>query len=398
MTARLLLVLASTAVILSAAEVQPDQPSNLTVHEWGTFTSVAAEDGSAIDWDALGGKDDLPKFVNSFGYRCFKWRVTGTVRMETPVVYFYSPRALEADVKVSFPQGLITEWYPQAQYEVFQKSRAAGSLYRLEPSLNGIDTSLKSLTGMIEWPSIKVEPNTSPALPNETALSRYYAARRTDSAPIAVGDQHEKFLFYRGVGNFPVPLSARVIGNGSIAVENHDAEPVPFVILFENHGGHLGYRNAGTLRNAITLDSPSLDSSLPVLRNELESALAAQGLFPKEAEAMVETWHDSWFEEGTRLIYVVPSRAIESFLPLHVDPAPSQTVRAFVGRIELITPQTKRSVEDAIARGDWPTIERYGRFLDPILKRIVSENPFLTNWMEQVRQRIWSSIDAAACR
>src|ERR1700727_239564 len=109
MTARLLLVLASTAVILSAAEVQPDQPSNLTVHEWGTFTSVAAEDGSAIDWDALGGKDDLPKFVNSFGYRCFKWRVTGKVRMETPVVYFYSPRALEADVKVSFPQGLITE-------------------------------------------------------------------------------------------------------------------------------------------------------------------------------------------------------------------------------------------------------------------------------------------------
>ena len=46
------------------------QPSDLTVHEWGTFTSVAGEDGSAIDWDALGGKNDLPGFVNSFGYRC----------------------------------------------------------------------------------------------------------------------------------------------------------------------------------------------------------------------------------------------------------------------------------------------------------------------------------------
>ena len=88
------------------------------VHEWGTFTSVAGEDGSAIDWDALGGKDDLPGFVNNFGYCGFKWRLTGTVRMETPVMYFYSSRELDARVKVAFPQGLITEWYPQAEYTV----------------------------------------------------------------------------------------------------------------------------------------------------------------------------------------------------------------------------------------------------------------------------------------
>ncbi len=344
----------------------------------------------------LGGKDDLPGFVNDFGYRCFKWRVTGTVRMETPVMYFYSSEELDAHVKVSFPRGLITEWYPKADYQVFQKSGIDGATHRLEPNPYGFDTTLKSLTGAIEWSNIKVEPNTSPALPTEDAPSRYYAARGTDSAPIAVGDEHEKFLFYRGVGRFPIPLSARIASDGSIAVENHGGEPIPTVILFENRSDQMGYRNAGAVKDAVTLDSPVLDSSLPALRTELEGALVAQGLFPKEAQAMVETWRDSWFEEGMRLIYIVPSRAVDAFLPLHVDPAPSQTARVFVGRVELITPEITRTVEEAMARGDWSAIQHYGRFLDPILARIVSENPALKNQIAQVRQNIWNSINAGA--
>src|SRR3984885_1126604 len=396
---RLVLIFASASAILSAAEVQTAPTGDLTIHEWGTFTSVAGQDGCAVDWDALGGANDLPRFVNDFGYRCFKWRVTGTVRMETPVMYFYSPQTLEARVRISFPKGLITEWYPQAQYEVFQKSGSDGAMHRMdEKQPYAFDTSLGSITGAIEWPSIQVEPNTSPALPTETAPSRYYAARQTDSAPITVGDQHEKFLFYRGVGRFPVPLSARMGGDGSVEVKNRGAEAVPTVILFENHEGHLRFHNGAVVKSAVTFDAPSLDSSLPALRNELENALTAQGLFPLEAQAMVETWRDSWFEEGTRLIYIVPSRAVDAFLPLDVNPAPSQTARVFVGRIELITPEATRSVEEAIAAGDWPTIQRHGRFLDPILDRIVAEMPSMKDPVEQVREKIGNSIAAGACR
>ncbi len=37
----------------------------LIAHEWGTFTSVAGEDGSAIRWAPLSlGAPDLPCFVN----------------------------------------------------------------------------------------------------------------------------------------------------------------------------------------------------------------------------------------------------------------------------------------------------------------------------------------------
>jgi hypothetical protein len=308
--------------------------------------------------------------------------------METPVMYFYSPRELDASVRVAFPQGLITEWYPRAEYEVFQKSRLDGSVRRLETNLNGIDTSLRSLTGAIEWRNIKVQPDTSPALPVESAPSRYYTARGTDAAPIAVGNQHEKFLFYRGVGRFPVPIAARLSGDGKVVVENRGVDPIPSVILFENRGGRLGYRNAGALQDAVTLDSPSLDSGLAALRNDLETALIAQGLFPKEAQAMVETWRDSWFEEGSRLIYIVPSRAIDAILPLQVDPAPSQTARVFVGRIELITPETTRAAEEAMVTGDRSTMQRYGRFLDPILQRISAESPAKASQVEQFRQSL----------
>src|SRR6266851_7392348 len=80
----------SAAAFLMAAELHSVLPGDLKVHEWGTFTSVAGEDGSAVDWDTLGCKSDLPRFVNDYGYRGFKWRLQGTVRMETPVMYFYS--------------------------------------------------------------------------------------------------------------------------------------------------------------------------------------------------------------------------------------------------------------------------------------------------------------------
>jgi hypothetical protein len=357
-----------TAALLPAANIQSAPSSALTVHEWGTFTSVAGADGSAIEWDVLGCRSDLPAFVNA-EWSIIKSSLSGTVRMETPVMYFYSAQELDAHVKVKFPNGRMTEWYPQAKH----------------------DSSLNTM----EWQDVKIQPNTTPALLVENGPNRYYAARDTDAAPLTIGGQHEKFLFYRGVGRFPVPLSARIASDGKIAVENSGTQPVPTVILFENRGGHVGYRNVGTLMGAATLDAPSLDSSLPVLRQELESALVAQGLFRKEAGAMLETWRDSWFEEGSRLIYILPTPAVDRILPLQVDPVPTQTVRVFVGRIELVTPEMQRSVESAIARADWAAIGRYNqRFLDPILNRIYPENPDQARRIEQLAQ----SSQADSCR
>jgi hypothetical protein len=380
------LLIAAAAASLIAAGADRELV-DLTVHEWGTFTSVAGEDGSSIEWDAL-GCNDLPRFVHYFGYRQFKWQLRGTVRMETPVMYFYSPSELDAHVKVLFPQGVITEWYPQAEPQVYQASSVGGSPQRLAPSLYGIDTSLKRVTGAIEWNSVKVQPDTTPQLPVESGTNRYYAARGTDAAPVTVSGQHEKFLFYRGVGEFQPPLTARVSPDGTVVVGNRGRDEVPALFLFENSRGRRGYRRADVLRDTVTLYPPALDGSTLQLTQELEATLVRQGLFPREARAMVETWRDSWFEEGARLIYILPARAVDTMLPLQVEPAPSNTTRVFVGRIELVTPEILDSAESAIGRNDRAALDRYGRFLDTILARVFARNPSGARQVDQLRGKL----------
>ena len=55
------------AAILGATDVQPSQPVDLTVHEWGTFTSIAGADGAPVSWDALGCTSELTGIVNDYG-------------------------------------------------------------------------------------------------------------------------------------------------------------------------------------------------------------------------------------------------------------------------------------------------------------------------------------------
>ena len=89
---------------------------------------------------------------------------------------------------------------------------------------------------------------------------------------------------------------------------------------------------------------------------------------------MIETWKDSWFEEGSRLVYIVPRGFIDGVLPLTIDPAPGQIVRVFVGRFEIVTPATARAVSTAIAHSDEETLMKYGRFLEPILQTMKQEH------------------------
>ena len=121
------------------------------------------------------------------------------------------------------------------------------------------------------------------------------------------------------------------------------------------------------------LEPPPL-TSMDSLSGDLEGLLVDQGLFADEAHAMVETWRDSWFEEGSRLIYIVPRAFVDKILPLTIDPAPSQIVRVFVGRLEIANSATERAVEAALAANDEVTLRKYGRFLEPILQGLREEH------------------------
>jgi hypothetical protein len=344
---------------------------DLTVHEWGTFTAIAGKDGRAMEWATLGSSRfgpsaDLPRFVEHIANANFKIGLRGTIRMETPVLYFYSPRDVAVSVRVAFSQGLITEWYPHAA--------------SVQPSGVLPDTALSRLQtdGSIMWNDVAVSPNLSAEFPHEVPSDRYYAARETSSVPLRVktktGEQREKFLFYRGASASPLPLSAKLNSDAKLLVKNSSEDEIPAVILFERRGERVGYRFASTLTDETVLDPPALTGSTDALCSDLEGILVNQGLYPDEAHAMIETWRDSWFEEGSRLIYIVPREFPDNVLPLTISPAPGQVVRVFVGRLEIVTPATARAVQTAFASNDEVTLDKYRRFLEPILQLVNTEH------------------------
>ena len=340
--------------------------AGLTVHEWGTFTSIAGRDGQAMEWSPLTGPPDLPSFVEHFRDGSFKLGLRGTVRMETPVLYFYDSREEQVSVKVSLAKGVITEWYPHAT--------------RVEPDRNLFDGSLYQAPsdGSISWDAVSVSPSLRAEFPRQARDSHYYSARQTSSTPLCVrtpdGEQHEKFLFYRGVSTFRIALSAKLTADGKVQVTNGAEEEIPNAIWFERRGEKVGYRIAGAIAKETALAAPDLAGDVDDLGRELVGMLVAQGLYLDEAQAMVETWRGSWFEEGSRLIYIVPPKFVDGILPLSIHPSPAQIARVFVGRLELVTPATKNAVETAFAAHDTATFEKYGRFLEPILQSMLARD------------------------
>ena len=145
----LALVMVFGALLPRAFRAQSATDPYLTAHEWGTFTSIAGSDGHAVEWLPLTGSTDLPSFVEHFAGVSFKGGLLGTVRMETPVLYFYTNRETTVSVHVSFAKGLITEWYPQAS-KVFPVAAVAPKY------ANFSDWSLyqKHPDGSIEWNSV----------------------------------------------------------------------------------------------------------------------------------------------------------------------------------------------------------------------------------------------------
>jgi hypothetical protein len=362
----------------TATSVKPDR---LVVHEWGTFTSIAGKDGVALEWRPLNGATDLPKFVHTMqdgkGLRHVrgKGEMSALVRMETPVLYFYSDREMNVTAEVKFPKGNITEWYPQA----------------------------RSVQAGINWGNFKIVPGAAFNLPADYSTNHYYAARETDAAQVQVCGtsgkpaEQEKFLFYRGVGSFDLPLSVTLTGN-RLTLQNRGPERISRVIIFENRDGKTGYRVIDNLQGETSSDRPALEQNVEAVIRDLRQALISGGLYEKEADAMIKTWRNSWFEAGLRVFYILPRAITDTTLPLRIDPQPAELVRVLVGRTEVITPQMEEAVKKQVSMLNDPSakvreearlaIEKLGRFYEPILERIVEDEKDPT-----VRARIQRVLD-----
>jgi hypothetical protein len=399
---RVAIVLAVIASALPADDSPPaaapvTTPGKLIVHEWGTFTSFAGSDGVNLEFRPL-VTNDLPKFIMN-PYRqpgtsfdiFLKDRFIALQRMETPVTYFYTdvPRVVHA--RVDFPQGMLSEWYPVAKS--FD---------------SGMDNATQTVVGQayLDWGTVRLTPpeqfadirvrdlggQAVPAsLPPVKADDHYGRARETDSAIVETvdarrGSHFEKFLFYRGLGNFALPIKLVALGNDRFEVANADADSSGTMLLVRIENDRVRFTPIDPLAANSTVEMylSGEESTVDDLADAMVRALTSAGLYEKESLAMVNTWRSSWFgENGTRLLYLVPGHLTDKLLPLAIDPVPDETVRVLVGRLETLTPEDSQQMVRAVAFdgvGDAPTPEAakaqlasLGRFAEPAIEFAISQ-------------------------
>jgi hypothetical protein len=352
-------ILAGIFGVISGADQVQTNRTGLVVHEWGTFTSFSGSDGVPAKFHPEGGAD-LPQFVYSPG-RYAKGANPGFVSLETPVLYFYADRPMTASVRAEFPTGTFTEWFPNA-------GRPAEKV--------------------LDWTGIRIRPSDAGTLPTAAGPKRYYAAREVDAAPIAVVTkdehkgvrEHEKFLFYRGVGDPKPPLTVKAIGGGSFSLGVTGDAPISAALLVEVKVGRVRFRPIDPIPSGVTTAATLLAdwSDMEPVRGALVATLIRSGLFEKEARAMVKTWESAWLgEEGTRVLYILPTNWTDRTIPLKVTPTPDTLVRVMVGRHDVLTPEREREIDGLVERTNgqekadqtaaWAVLNKLGRFTQPAM-------------------------------
>lgn len=340
----------------------------LEIHEWGTFTALQDETGQA-----LGGinidDEPLPAFVHNLnpyvlagpqiGRSMFMKGVPQrhpfvTLRLETPVMYFYPPAGarlpLEVDVKVALRGGWLTEFYPQA--EVSAPGAKGGSFFKAPLTPQTI--------GTLAWKNLAV--GTSAAGP-KTTEHVWTAPRNVLSASVTAKDESERYLFYRGVGNFAAPLRVKyshaegdlqIYANFREVLEPRGSLPLAGIWLVDvRAAGELAFRQLPASK--VTADPQRVVTQAPLtfdkqefakgnlrtLRRSMHAQLVEEGLTQAEASAMLSTWERAYFNSpGLRLFFIVPREWTDFYLPLELS-KPADITRVMVGRVELVSAQQR---------------------------------------------------------
>jgi hypothetical protein len=350
----------------------------LIIHEWGTFTSLQNEEGRAIG--GVNADDEpAPEFVHRIADSLIlgpgaaapvflkgapRCHPDATMRLETPVVYFYPPRGVDGpltvDVDVAFRGGWLSEYYPDAEFEApgVEGERQFGPIS-------------EATTGQLRWKNLKVGVEGEGP---ETDSPVWLAPRRVPAAMVETeGGEQERFLFYRGLGRVDSPVTvSRDESSQRLEVNENFPDScrglgeeviVPRMWLVDIRADKAcafrelaGFRAAadGEVQVVTTTAAEFAETdyslgNIDALGASMQEALVADGLFPAEARALLATWKSSYFESsGLRLFYLLPREWIERVLPLSAS-AETDVVRTMVGRVEIVTPAQRRLLREIAA-------------------------------------------------
>jgi hypothetical protein len=400
-------------------ESEPFQPTapdlaypgkGFIVHEWGTDTVVIGSDGS-LQRGLHHEEEDLPGFV----YDRIKtttldgsYAVTG--KIETPVTYFYSDKALKVTANVGFPKGVFTQWYPAVQgfYPLLLSPGIVPGLDVLrDPALDPDfpfaselcrETFGKVENGLLDWGEFDVLPPVAQAEVPEAPLDKFTwaFARQVAANPLRItgapgapeATQDERFLFYRGLGNFDLPAQVTADKGGALSIKNTLAgDPVGTVFVLrvgKDGGAFRAHREGIAAGGRLAETAPSeadfepMDSFVESLGEQVVDALDAEGLYHDEATAMVNTWKRQWFRtQGVRVLYLAPQSWTDASIPLTIQPSPEAMVRVMMIRVEVITKELEGADAMALAQLSDTTMgamgkayfRSLGRFAEPRLRR-----------------------------
>jgi hypothetical protein len=390
----------SLLFLLAATDVIANEPA-LTIHEWGTFTSLQDESGKAVsginsdeeplptfthnlDMDIIGDAASQRNNIRQKGYP--RAHPDVTMRLETPVIYFHPTPGItppNVDVSVQFIGGYLTQFYPKAESWKMDDAIAANTRSRLE------------------WRNLTLGLNRQ--LP-ETTSHVWTAPRNVDGVTVTNTDgETEKFLFYRGVAHLDAPLR---LAHDTSTVEIHGqldsafpkGTPLKIKRLWfcEFHDeGHCAFRELDPI--TLTADRTNVLASTPIdfkgedftidhlkaLKKSMRAALIEDGLNADEADALLATWEFSYFKSyGTRLFFLVPREWTDRYLPIHTTPT-APLSRVLVGRIDLVTAEHRRLLrliadDQNLTRDEeslWKTYERLGRFRNALLLNELARQP-----------------------
>jgi hypothetical protein len=345
----------------------------LVVHEWGTFTSIHQASGSPLSrLNKIDETEVLPDFVHRFEpeqTRQFPLRSFGkspavpgrpdvTLRLETPVLYFYPPANGPApgpiDVSVRFRGGILNEFYPAATAAVgFDNERIANKL-NSRPFTQWDGAVLNDyVASTLDWKGLSLtETFKAPLTDNPVWL----APRAVRSAGVAAANgEGERYVFYRGVAHLDAlfqtqasPRGLRLSAPARYTWFEGKALRVPHLWIVQvRRDGLIAFHERGEV--VLPRDQPGMnvaqfaafpqeafvESGARRLRESMKHQLEWAGLFGPEADAMLNTWKASYFEKpGLRVFYMVPTEWTNYFLSLKIS-VPAEITRVFVGRIDI---------------------------------------------------------------
>jgi hypothetical protein len=327
-------LLAAAGSFLAAAPEEKgtaEEPrKGFVVHEWGVWR--VHNDVELANADARQVWDGLPKFVyGQTGTRELPKHWQNIEIVDRPVIFFHSPEAFKATLRVEFPRGTPGVWWPGTiNPAVYDRTTVADR--HANQQFRALEWHLhvkKQLYGKRQPPEYNDVP--------EGHWVRTLRGVAADEVYAAVGERNfglekEHFVYYDGL--LPRGKWASIkVEKDRVAVTNAAKHPLFDVTVIDRRSpdrprlARLPQLGAGASKE---LDLEDLggakwpESGAKTLVGQLKEA----GLFEDEAASLVTLWTRELFESaGVTVFYRLPQEEYDRQLPLTLTPRPEKLVR-----------------------------------------------------------------------